>query len=112
MLEHLIDRVQRDSVVAASDGRQVERQLDLPVLSGKADAVVRDADIVPPSGAELKHDGARSGVHRVFQKLLDRRGGALNDLARGDKVGDVRRKDVDDRHDICTSRMGIDNISF
>ena len=48
MLEHLIDRVQRDSVVAASDGRQVERQLDLPVLSGKADAVVRDHKLQRP----------------------------------------------------------------
>ena len=92
--------------------RRVAQKAHTRVLRRHADAVVRDADIVPPSGAELKHDGARSGVHRVFQKLLDRRGGALNDLARGDKVGDVRRKDVDDRHDICTSRIGIDNISF
>lgn len=48
MLEHLIDRVQCDSVVAASGGRQVERQLDLPVLSGKADAVVRDHKLQRP----------------------------------------------------------------
>ena len=58
MLEHLIDRVQRDSVVAASGGRQVERQLDLPVLSGKADAVVRDHKLQRPVfGAADGHPG-------------------------------------------------------
>lgn len=48
MLEHLIDRVQCDSVVAASGGRQVERQLDLPVLSGKANAIIRDHKLYRP----------------------------------------------------------------
>ena len=32
VLEHLIDGVQRDSVVAASGGRQVERQQDLSLI--------------------------------------------------------------------------------
>ena len=91
--------------------RRVAQKAHARVLRRHADAVVRDADIVPPSGAELEHDGARSRVHRVFQKLLDRRGGALNDLARGNEIGDVRRKDVDDRHDIRTSKTGIDNYS-
>ena len=73
------------------------------VLRCHADAVVRDADIIAPSGAELQHNGARSGVHRVFQKLLDRRGGTLDNFARGNEIGNVRRKDVDNRHDMYTS---------
>ena len=39
--------------------RRVAQKAHARVLRRHADAVVRDADIVPPSGAELKHDGAR-----------------------------------------------------
>lgn len=80
MLEHLIDRVQRDSVVAASDGRQVERQRDLPVLSGKADAVVRDHKLQRPvfGAADGDPDSPRSLLwldavsDRVFHQHLKR----------------------------------------
>ena len=79
MLEHLIDRVQRDSVVAASDGRQVERQLDLPVLSGKADAVVRDHKLQHPvfGAADGDPDSSRALLwldamsDRVFYQHFD-----------------------------------------
>ena len=69
------------------------------VLRRHAGAVVGDADEIAPAGAELQHDGTRSGVHRVFQQLLDRRGGTLDDLARGDEVGNVRRKDMNEGHE-------------
>ena len=80
MLEHLIDRVQRDSVVAASGGRQVERQLDLPVFSGKADDVVRDHKLQRPvfGAADGDSDSSRALLwldavsDRVFHQHLKR----------------------------------------
>ena len=80
MLEHLIDGVQRDSVVAASGGRQVERQQDLPVLSSKADAVVRDHKLQRPvfGAADGDPDSPRSLLwldavsDRVFHQHLKR----------------------------------------
>ena len=98
MLEHLIDRVQRVSVVAASDGRQVERQLDLPVLSGKADAVVRDADIARPPAADLDGYILRPSVERVLDQLLDDGSRTLDHLAGGDHISHMGLKYVYDRH--------------
>ena len=103
MLEHLIDRVQRDSVVAASGGRQVERQLDLPVLSGKADAVVRDADERRAAALYFDGDGLCPGIKGVFHQLFDDGGGALDDLARGDHIGNVWGEYIYNGHGYLTS---------
>ena len=71
----------------------LERQRQL--LGRHADAVVGDPDERSPAVAQLDGDRAGSGVERVFDQLLDRRGRALDDLAGGDLVHEVVGKPSD-----------------
>ena len=53
------------------------------------EAVVGHADQPYASAAEIDVDAARSGVEAVFEQFLERRGGTLDHLARGDLVDQV-----------------------
>ncbi len=69
------------------------------VVLRHAAAVVLDADERAAAGEELDLDTRGAGVERVLHQLLDHRGRALDDLARGDLVGDPVGKDADGGHD-------------
>ena len=56
-----------------------------------AAAVVADAKIGHAAVFHLHRHALRAGVNGVFQQLLDNARGALDHLARGDEVGDMRR---------------------
>jgi hypothetical protein len=56
-----------------------------------AAAVVADAKIGHAAVFHLHRHALRAGVDGVFQQLLDNARGALDHLARGDEVGDMRR---------------------
>ena len=53
-----------------------------------AATVVDDLDQVFAAVAEIDLHGCRSGVDGIFHHLLDHRSGPVDDLARGDLVGD------------------------
>lgn len=56
-----------------------------------AAAVVADAKIGHAAVFHLHRHALRAGVDGVFQQLLDNARRALDHLARGDEVGDMRR---------------------
>ena len=68
------------------------------VVLAHAAAVVGDGDEAAPARADLHVDLRRAGIERVFEQLLEDRGGALDDLARRDLVGDVLGQEVDAVH--------------
>ena len=82
-----------------TDGGQILRAAQLAggvaqegggqLLRRDAAAVVRDADIGQAAPLQLRRDGGRAGVQRVFQKLLDHGGGALHHLTGGDQIGNM-----------------------
>ena len=72
------------------------------VLRRHAAAVVRDADKLRAAGAELHGYIPGPGVYGVFHQLLDRRGGPLDHLARGDEVRDVGREYVYPGHGVTS----------
>ena len=57
-------------------------------------AVVRDAQEPSAARLDVQLDPPRSRVDRVLDKLLGDRRRALDDLARGDLVGDVVGEDA------------------
>ena len=56
-----------------------------------AAAVIADAKIGHAAVFHLHRHALRAGVNGVFQQLLDNARRALDHLARGDEVGDMRR---------------------
>ena len=68
------------------------------VLGGHAAAVVGDADIGGPAGAQLHGDVPGPGVKGVFHQLLDDGSRPLHHLAGGDEIRHMGRENVDDRH--------------
>jgi hypothetical protein len=52
-------------------------------------AVVRDAQEATAASLHVQLDAPRARVNRVLDQLLGDRGRALDDLARGNLVGDV-----------------------
>ncbi len=62
-----------------------ERQL----VAGDAGAVVGDTDAPDAAALEIHVDLGRARVERILEQLLERRGGALDDLARGDLIDEV-----------------------
>ena len=59
------------------------------VVAHHAAAVVGDPQQTPAAGLDLDADVGGAGVEGVFEKLLDYRGGALDDFAGGDLIGDL-----------------------
>ncbi len=68
------------------------------VFAVHAGAVVGDADQLDAAGLDVDADAAGAGVERVLEQLLDDAGGALDDLARGDLVGEIVGEEVDRGH--------------
>ena len=77
-----------------------ERQREL--ISRDAGAVVADADRRLARATDVDADPACPGVERVLDQLLDHRGRALDHLASGDRVGDLRRQHLD--HEVSFAR--------
>ena len=90
------------------DGEQVVGRADLArgvaleskqrVVAAHAAAVVRGMDAPLPSSLDLNLDAPRASVERVFQELLDDRRRPLDNLARGDFVGNGFRKNANRGH--------------
>ena len=75
------------------------------VVADHAVAVVGDADELAAAGFDVDADAGGAGVEGVFEELFDDGGGALDDLAGGDLVGDLIGEDVDATHGVdCTGR--------
>ena len=113
------DRRDRGERLAAEaegvDADQVRRVADLAggvplqgearVLRGHPFTVVAHADEGLTAVFQLHPHGARAGVERVLDQLLDDRRRPLDHLARGDLVGHRGRQDGDLRaHSVATSR--------
>ena len=62
-------------------------------------AVVGDADELAAAGFDLDADAGGAGVERVFEQLFDDGGGAVDDFAGGDLVGDLVGQDADAAHE-------------
>ena len=58
-------------------------------------AIVTDGDPVQPTAVEFHLDQPRPGVQAVLDQFIDHRRGPLDDLARGDLLGDPGVEDVD-----------------
>ncbi len=58
------------------------------IVVGHAVAVVDDANHALAARFDFDANSFCAGVERVFEQLLDDRGGPLDDFARGDAVGD------------------------
>ncbi len=70
------------------------------VVVGHAVAVVDDANHALAAGFDFDANGFCAGVEGVFEELLDDGGGALDDFARGDAVGDGFGEDAYAAHGI------------
>ncbi len=70
----------------------VPRERQRQLLRGYATAVVADPNQAQATIGKLDTNMARAGIERVLDQLLDDRGRPLDDFARGDFGGDVRRK--------------------
>ena len=68
------------------------------VVAGHAPAIVGDADQASAAGLNLDADAGGAGIERVLQQLLDDGGGAVDDLAGGDLVGDLVGENVNAAH--------------
>ena len=76
------------------------------VVRGEAVAVVLDTEVGFAAVAEFDFDAGGAGVEAVFDKFLDDGGGALDDLASGDLIGDAVGQDVDPGHELCQREGG------
>ena len=74
------------------------------VVVGHAVAVVDDADHALAAGFDFDANAVGAGVERVFEQLLDDGGGALDDFAGGDAVGDSFREYADAAHAVRSFR--------
>ena len=70
-----------------------EREREL--VACDPDAVVHDADQPRAAALDLDADRARTRVERVLDELLDDGGRPLDDLAGGDLIDELGRKDLD-----------------
>ena len=79
------------------------------VVAHHAAAVVGDADEAAATGFNFDADAGGAGIEGVLQQLLDDGGGAVDDLAGGDLVGNLVGENADAAHAgsrICASRCG------
>jgi hypothetical protein len=68
------------------------------VVAHHAAAVVGDTDEATAAGFDIDADAGGAGVEGVLQQLLDDGGGAVDDLAGGDLVGDLVGENADAAH--------------
>ena len=88
-----------DEVVGAGDlAGRVPLEAEPRVVGRHADAVVLDAHEPLAAVLDRDRDARRLGVDGVLDQLLDDRGGALDDLAGGDLVGQIVGQLPDPRH--------------
>ena len=81
----------------------VAQKRDARVLRRHAAAVVRDADKRRAAALYFDGDGLCPGIKGVFHQLFDDGGGALDDLARGDHIGNVWGEYIYNGHGYLTS---------
>ena len=81
----------------------VAQKRDARVLRRHAAAIVRDADKRRAAALYFDGDGLCPGIKGVFHQLFDDGGGALDDLARGDHVGNVWGEYIYNGHGYLTS---------
>ena len=70
--------------------RRVAVDAEREIVGRHPMAVVADADQPPPASLDHDFDPRRAGVERVLDEFLHRRGGTLDDLARGDAIDEDR----------------------
>jgi len=68
----------------------VRGESQFQVLGVHADPVIADGDKLSPAVGDGHVQARDAGVQGVLYQLLDHAGGALDDLARGDLVDQVR----------------------
>ena len=68
---------------------------ELELVGRDTRAVVAHLDRAQPAAAQLDRDRPRARVDGVLEQLLDDRGGALDDLARGDLLDHARVERAD-----------------
>ncbi len=101
-------RDRRQRLAAEPERRDRHQVLGGPQLAGRvaleckdrvvarhAFAVVRDAHEAAACACDLDLDAGGAGIERVLDELLCDGGGAFDDFARGDLVGEELRKDTD-----------------
>ena len=95
------------------DGKEIVRAAELGggmtlegqqgVIAAHAVAVIDDADELAASGFDLDANARGACVERVFEKLLDDGGRALDDLSGGNLIRNLVRKNANPAHkDHCT----------
>ena len=91
--QRLAAKAQRRDGVEVVRRRELRRRMPLhgerQLVAGDSGAVVRHADAPDAASLEIDVDLGRARVERVLEQLLQRRGRALDDLARGDLVDEV-----------------------
>ena len=75
--------------------RRVPLERERRVLGPHSGAVVENGDSEDAAALDVDGDAARARVERVLDELLHRRGGPLDDLARGDLVHEGGGEDAD-----------------
>jgi len=73
-------------------GRCVPLQRQTHFLGRHSAAVVGDFDAVEPTSGQADGDARRTGIERVFDQLLEGASRALDHLARGDAIDELRRQ--------------------
>ena len=68
------------------------------IVARHAAAVVGDLDEAAATGFDFDADACGAGVEGVLEKFLDDRGGAIDDLAGGDLVGDLVGENANAAH--------------
>jgi hypothetical protein len=68
------------------------------VVAGHAAAVVGNTDEAAAAGFDFDADAGGASVERILQQFLDDGGGAVDDLAGGDLVGDLVGENMDASH--------------
>ena len=76
----------------------VTGQRQTQVVGGDAVAVIRDPDQADAALLQIDADVARAGIEAVLDHLLERRGGPLHHLARGDLRDQEVGQQADRRH--------------
>lgn len=68
------------------------------VVANHAAAVVSDADEAASAGFDFNADACGSGIEGVFEEFFHDRGGAVDDFASGDLIGDLVGENADAAH--------------
>jgi hypothetical protein len=75
-------------------------------LRSQTRAIIAHADQTETGSLDIDLDAVRTGIERILVQFLDDRGRALDDLAGGDLINEIRRKDPDRHADPVTDKGG------